>query len=114
MLQLPDNPNFIDTLTYGLKVALLGIGTVFSVLLILWLILVIFEKVFSTKHKKTKIAEKKDIVEQAPVSIQPFPQEDECELVAVIMAAVYAATGAKQGSLRMISCKRKKTPWNRK
>ena len=112
------NGSAMDTLLYGLQVALLGMGTVFSVLILLWLVLMIFQFIFSPKKNSPKkqnstsdtpvVASVKSVVESVS------SDEDETELIAVIMAAVYACSGAAPGSLRMVSCKRQKTPWNRK
>ena len=113
------NGTAIDTLLYGLQGALLGMGTVFSVLILLWLVLMVFQFIFSPK-KKTESTQSNAVVDKAPVAVAPpvvesvACEEDETELIAVIMAAVYAASGAVPGTLRMVSCKRQKTPWNRK
>ena len=120
MLYLAENASVIEKLAYGFKVMLLGMGTVFAVLLILWLVLMIFQAVFT--KKEPKVTENQSLkalpaVASAPVdtsaSVTEYA-EDDSELVAVIMAAVYAASGAEPGTLRIVSYKRQKTPWNRK
>lgn len=119
MLELSANSTMFDTFMYGLKVTLLGIGTVFAVLFILWLILTVFSIIFKAKSGAKETSVLQPVQAAAPVSSlksQPVivAEEDESELVAVIMATVYAASGATPGSLRIVSYKRQKTPWNRK
>ncbi|MBE6687980.1 MAG: hypothetical protein E7588_01740 [Ruminococcaceae bacterium] len=119
MLYLAENASVFEKLGYGFKIMLLGMGTVFSILLILFLVLTIFRLVFASKpqNKANKVVVNNK-PENKPLTVavsDASPHEDENELVAVIMAAVYAASGAAPGTLRMISCKkRQKTPWNRK
>lgn len=119
MLELAQNSTAMEKLIYGLKVTVLGMGTVFAVLLILWLVLMLMQLFFKNKNNSDSAEQEKkpSPAVATPVSVQPIiaNDEDDNELVAVIMAAVYAASGAVPGSLRMVSCKkRQKTPWNRK
>lgn len=118
MLNLAENATAFEKLIYGLKVMLLGMGTVFAVLLFLWLVLMLLQLFYKKKNVSEKADDTESVVPAPPaVPIQNVieVEEDESELVAVIMAAVYAASGAIPGSLRMISCKKRpKTPWNRK
>ncbi len=119
MLELAQNSTAMEKLIYGLKVTGLGIGTVFAVLIFLWFVLSLMQLVYKSKNSSNSAEQEKKTspVANVPVSVQPIfeSDEDDNELVAVIMAAVYAASGAVPGSLRMVSCKkRQKTPWNRK
>lgn len=100
---------------YGLKIAVMGIGTVFAVLLIIWLVLSVFQIVFDKKP-----SEKPSVKTTAPAPVavsavqNSASDEDDTELIAVLMAAVCAATGSDASKLRIVSYKRQKTPWNRK
>lgn len=118
MLNLAENATALEKLVYGLKVTALGMGTVFAVLLFLWLVLMLLQLFYKKKNVSENADDTKNIVPTPPVvSLQNAIEieEDESELVAVIMAAVYAASGAIPGTLRMISYKKRpKTPWNRK
>lgn len=114
---LTSDADAMEKLLFGLKVAVMGIGTVFSVLIFLWLVLSIFQLIFDKKASNTTPAE----VAQVTTIVAPQPQistsddEDDTELVAVLMAAICAATGTSDSSkLRIVSYKRQKTPWNRK
>lgn len=118
MLNLAENATALEKLIYGLKVTVLGMGTVFAVLLFLWLVLMLLQLFYKKKNVSENADDTKIITPTTP--IVPLPtvvetEDDESELVAVIMAAVYAASGAIPGTLRMISYKKRpKTPWNRK
>jgi len=78
-------------LTYGLKVALLGMGTVFVALYVLMLLIGVQSSILAPKPKK-KVEEVK--TEAAPVEPAPTApteaKEDEDEIRAVIAAAIAA------------------------
>ena len=99
-----------------------GMGMVFLVLAILWIVLILFKKLFyKDEAKKTKDA--KDI---APVTVEPTQPvapapTDDGQLIAVITAAVAAAIESDEdlsnqfaGGFRVVSFKKKngKTSWN--
>ncbi len=79
---------FLPTLEFGLQMLLIGMGTVFASLALLWGCLSIFKIVFyDMKNKKAK----PDAI-PAPIAetIQSDSSDDE-EIVAVIAAAIAAA-----------------------
>lgn len=118
MLVLHENATIVEKLLYGSKVTLLGLATVFAVLFIIWAALQIFQVVYFAKNKKpsqqTPEILNTGILTQETVVPSVVDTDENCEVIAAIMAAIYASSGAAPGTLRIISCKRKKTPWNRK
>ncbi len=105
----------------GALVSILGLLTVFSVLVIIMLVLMIMERIFAKKPeapkkevKETK-PEAKDV--QAPrkkpevTAKKPVAQND-AELVAVISAAIAASMGVPARSLKIKSFKRVGKAWN--
>ena len=98
-----------DALSYGGGVVLLGMATVFSVLVIIWSTLLIFKFFFHDLKLGTKIKEVRP-VEKAPDPIpEPVYVAQDEEIVAVIAAAIAAAesestNGAK---FRVVSFNRK-------
>ncbi len=115
-------PFSVARLTKAGLMLLQGMGMVFLVLAILWIVLILFKKIFSKDEaKKTKDA--KDI---APVTVEPTQPvapapTDDGQLIAVITAAVAAAiesdedlTNQFAGGFRVVSFKKKngKTSWN--
>ena len=104
-IELTANATAGEILLFGLKISFLGIGTVFLVLIILWLILEVFRIVFEKKPEKEKNISADKITETV--------YADDSELVAVILAAIFASDNTVNPSnLRIVSFKRKKTPWN--
>ncbi len=106
--------SFGERMSYGLQVFVVGLGTVFSVLVILWLALILF-RVFAydiPQKKAKKLAEATVKVEATPVAETHIPveetSEDDTQLIAVITAAV-AAYNAQSGNtlpFRVVSFKR--------
>ncbi|MBQ9920749.1 MAG: OadG family protein [Clostridia bacterium] len=114
---LASDANALEKAIFGLKILLMGLGTVFSVLIFLWLVLTVFRVVFVksnvAKPTKPQPAPKPMIAPTAKVVAEAA--EDDTELIAVLMAAICAASGTSDPSkLRIVSYKRQKTPWNRK
>ena len=103
---------FSDAIGYGLQTTLLGMGVVFSVLIILLLVLTVFKTIFykqpnSEKKPAPAKVEAPAIVEAAPAPAPAAPAEaDDAELVAVITAAIAAMMDAPQTSFRVVSFKR--------
>lgn len=115
-------PFSVARLTKAGLMLLQGMGMVFLVLAILWIVLILFKKIFSKDEaKKTKDA--KDI---APVTVEPTQPvapapTDDGQLIAVITAAVAATIESDEdlsnqfaGGFRVVSFKKKngKTSWN--
>ena len=104
-----------------------GMGMVFLVLAVLWLVLLIFKKIFYKEEGKTPKVEKAPKVEAAPaVSAAPVAPAaptatDDGQLVAAITAAVAAYIESDPGlsaqfasGFRIVSFRKKngKTSWN--
>jgi len=96
------------------KVTLLGLGMIFAVLALLWLVLAVFKVLFvkngAKKPAETKV-EKAPVAEPAPTQVAA-PSDDEA-LIAVITAAIaaYRASeegmdSAQAGGFRVVSFKR--------
>lgn len=111
-----DTMGFAERMSYGLQVFVVGLGTVFAVLAILWLALVLF-KVFAydlpqKMAKKKAEAQTKDesVVseEVTEVASEEPVVEDDTQLIAVITAAIAAYTSESGSSLpfRVVSFKR--------
>ena len=117
MLSAAPSMDFAERMAYGLQVFVVGLGTVFAVLVILWLALVLF-KVFSydlPQKKANKLAEEAaskveaaPIVEETPISVIEEPVSDDTQLIAVITAAIAAYNAQSGNSLpfRVVSFKR--------
>ena len=108
-------------MAYGLQVFVVGLGTVFAVLITLWLALILF-KVFAydlPQKKAKKLAEESAKVESAApvvtepvaveaVAVEESTAEDDTQLIAVITAAIAAYNAQSGNSLpfRVVSFKR--------
>ncbi len=93
---------FLDRLTFGGFMLLLGMAIVFSVLVTIWGSLTLFKLYFSKRETKPK-----EVVEVpvAPV-VEVLPAET--EIVAVIAAAIAAAEAESDGTkFRVVSFRRK-------
>lgn len=96
-----------------------GMGMVFLVLIILWLVLVIFKKALYKESAKTE--KKEETPDEAPVPVAAPAPADDGALVAAITAAVAAYIDSDPalssqfaGGFRVVSFKKKngKTSWN--
>ena len=97
---------FLDTLTFGLQMLLIGIVAVFSVLGLLWFCLYLF-RVFchDLPAKKASAKTQPEVAEPTPVAT---PATDDAEIVAVIAAAIAAAESENSGlKFRVVSFRRK-------
>ncbi len=93
-----------EKLIYGGQMLLLGIGAVFSVLLIIYLCLLIFKAVFSKSSKKEKKVEVAPVV-ATPIQTVNTSQNE--EIVAVIAAAIAMAEAEGSGvKFRVVSFRR--------
>ena len=98
-----ETKGFSETLLFGLEMVLIGMATVFSVLILLWLALTVFKLVFAKKNT----AEKTDVA-PAPVAAPVVTANNDEEIVAVIAAAIAMAESESSGvKFRVVSFKRK-------
>ncbi len=107
-------------ISYALRMTLLGMGMVFAVLALLWIVLAIFKKALGGKEPaKEKPA---PVAPVAPSPAPVAPAADEGATVAAITAAIAAMIESDPalrsqfaGGFRVVSFKKKsgKTAWNR-
>lgn len=102
-----ETEGFMETFLFGGKIVLIGMATVFAVLCLIWLALSLFKVFFydmKMKKRKTivKIEAHDEVAAAAPV------QTDECEIIAVIAAAIAAAESEHPGAkFKVVSFNRK-------
>ncbi len=98
--------NFGEIALFGLQMLGIGLLTVFAVLTLIWIALLIFEKVFTRLPKEEK-KEDVRIVTQAP-EVVSYEQTNEEEIIAVIAAAIAMAESEGDGlKFRVVSFNRK-------
>ena len=104
--QYGEKLGFADSLEFGGQMVLLGMGAVFSVLALIWLILTVFKFVFEKIGSKPKKEESAPVVVQEPVA--PVVSSD-AEIVAVITAAIAMAESESGDNVKfkVVSFKRK-------
>lgn len=96
---------FLDTLTFGLQMLLIGMVAVFAVLALLWFCLYLFRILFHDLPAKKAQEAPVEEVEPAPIAV---PATDDDEIVAVIAAAIAAAESENAGlKFRVVSFRRK-------
>ena len=100
--------NFGDKFLYGGQMLLIGMLTVFSVLIILWIALTLFKLFFHDLPSRQKNVPKEEKADVAPVQQVSEANENE-ELIAVIAAAIAMAENECGGNkqFRVVSFKRK-------
>ncbi len=97
---------FLETLGFGAQMLLIGMLTVFSVLVLLFGCLTVFKLVFHGAEKKEKKPTPPPVAAQAPTA--PAYVTDDAEIVAVIAAAVAMAESESGGiPFRVVSFRRK-------
>ncbi len=94
--------NFMDRLTFGGLMVLIGMLVIFSVLIIIWGCLVLFKLCFAGKEEKA-------VKPQAPA---PLPvveaKSDDGEIIAAIAAAIAMAESESSGlKFKVVSFRRK-------
>ena len=94
-----------DKFSYGGQMLLIGMSVVFAVLILLWGALELFHLVVSTIEKKRT---KAPVPKPAAVpAVETAASDDESELVAVMAAAIAAASEENpEGSFRVVSFRR--------
>jgi Na+-transporting methylmalonyl-CoA/oxaloacetate decarboxylase gamma subunit len=98
---LPKDATMVDRLAYGGKVALIGMSTVFLVLIIIWVLCALLGKIFGNAGKKeqgssddgSKNASGGNAVPQQPVAQAPVAKAPAVDysMVAVVASAAIAA-----------------------
>ena len=97
----------LEKLSQGVPIAIIGYVMVFVVLAILWGVIELMRIILSPKKAKkdnVKVEELKTVEPAQPVVEEE--QVDECELVAVLTAAVAASLNTSTYNLRIKSFKR--------
>ncbi|MEA4831515.1 hypothetical protein SDC9_165791 [bioreactor metagenome] len=120
MFELAENATLSEKMLMGGKVTLLGLGTVFTILALLYFVLVLFRVVFEKKpsvqsDKTTAVADgsnDSDVniasgLSAASDSLSEQDEDDE-ELAAAIIAAISASSGKAPGSFRVVSLKKRR------
>ena len=103
----PDQPlKFLDALKFGGQTVLIGMATVFAVLIIIMLALLLFKLVFyDMPAKKAATA---DTVSEPAVKAPVAASSNDDEIVAVIAAAIAAAESEACGAkFKVVSFRRK-------
>ncbi len=105
-----DSMTLSDRVTVSLQTSLLGLGTVFAVLALLWGALVLFRVVFAGIEKKSANAagEAPAAAVPTPVEVVPSAAEvsDDSEVVAAITAAISVMLDKPATSFRVVSFRR--------
>ena len=95
-----------ETLLFGLEIVLIGMATVFSVLILLWIALTLFKFFFHDIPSRRK--KEVSAPAPAPVSAPAVTSVADEEIVAVIAAAIAMAESESGGlKFRVVSFKRK-------
>ena len=97
-----------EKLSYGGKMLLVGMGIVFSVLVLLYFMLLAFGAIFS-QTKKAGAKQNKVVEQPVPVPEQVVEHVDnDDEIIAVITAAIAAMNSSRPNvKFRVVSFKRK-------
>ncbi len=108
---------------YAAEMTILGMGMIFAVLALLWLVLAIFKVIFAGKApKKVKSKVPEAVAKAVEESVVAVEETSDDELVALITAAVAAYMAeenggvAPTGGFRVVSFRRTSggRPWNAK
>ena len=113
LIKMPIDPSFADRLWFGLSVMLIGMGIVFSVLVLLWGILELFGFVSKKTGKKSAVPAQipqNEIKAEDPV-FENTEEESEKETVAAITAAISAVLEKPVSDFRVVSFRKRKN-WN--
>ena len=108
-------------ISYAIRMTVLGMGMVFAVLALLWLVLVIFKNALAEKPAKAKVEEASEPAPAPAPAVTPAPAGDDPAIIAAITAAIAATIDSDPalsqqfaGGFRVVSFKKKsgKTSWN--
>lgn len=104
--QYSEKLGLADSLEFGGQMVLLGMGAVFAVLTLIWLVLTIFKLVFTKINANEKKETPATVVAPAP-TVQAVTSDS--EIVAVIAAAIAMAQSecGDDVKFRVVSFKRK-------
>ena len=91
---------FGERMMIGLEVTIIGLLTVFSALIVIWGVLVLFRIIFERAGKPKP-------AETEPANLPESSTEDDAAIVAAITAAVAAYEGKSTSSLRVVKFTRK-------
>ena len=96
---------FLDALSEGGQIVLIGIGAVFAVLGIIWALLTVFKMVFTNVNAHPKPVEVKQKITADPAPVYTA----DAEIVAVIAAAIAMAESESNNGMkfRVVSFRRK-------
>ena len=102
-----------EKVAVGIEVTLRGMGTVFAVLILIWILVEFLHLILGVKtpkaEKKAKdeaVQPAQEVVAESAPAITPAPAADDLALIAVITAAIAAASGSSPSSFRVVSFKR--------
>ena len=105
-----DSMTLSDRVTVSLQTSLLGLGTVFAVLALLWGALVLFRVVFAGIEKKSASAADEASAADVPTPVEVVPSaaevSDDSEVVAAITAAISVMLDKPATSFRVVSFRR--------
>ena len=104
-----------EALAEGGQTAIIGLSTVFSVLIILMIVITIMKMIFYKAPSKPAASAPAPVVPEAPAAPKADEMDDE-ELVAVITAAIAASLNTSTYNLRIKSLRRidnNQPAWNR-
>ena len=104
--QYSEKLNVSEALEFGGQMLLLGMGAVFSVLAIIWVVLTVFKAVFARIENKKKPV---PVVQEVAAPARASVNTAETEIVAVIAAAIAMAESESGNNVkfRVVSFKRK-------
>ena len=108
--QITKDSSILDRLTLGGSTLLLGMAMVFAVLGIIFIALQIMRAVFTKNATKAKNTEKvvQNVAEKTEEPAPVAAPEDDCAIVAAIVAAISAYTGKAPEGFRVVSFKKRK------
>ena len=101
-----DKLNLSESLGFGGQMVLLGMGAVFAVLGIIWVLLTVFKSVFNKIENQKKASEVKN---DAPIEVAAPTYTSDSEIVAVIAAAITMAENDNENDVKfkVVSFRRK-------
>ena len=102
----------MDKMGEGVVVLVIGMTIVFSILILLWAILLGFEKIFYKAPVKKKEKAQAPVKKEEVLEVIETPYEDDLEIVAVITGAICNMTNSDASKFKIKSIKRISN-WNK-